>query len=695
MSTGDENPADYNATSRDVIIGDRTNSSLANRLLCDFAALHHQLGHVQEATLKETSQRLVTLMKNGMDGVNCLSGKGEFVEISNASSVVASDDDAVNFVNAIIVEAMLSPVEGMASKDIKEDTSKYSGKAGSVTNSATDEDEKGVLDHASRPDEYDVWIPDDQKRFGNTRFYDFVRKCIDDEVVTITSPSSARVKATILAMGRTKTVENSTHPARFMRRRDDGSWTVLDDQESAEFVLCFVVDTLISKRTVSTFAPAGDLKSLIPSIGMADLSQFQDFSKPSTTPVQEPTEFDVLFGRGGMTNSHTGNKRFRDIISLHRPDYVRAPKIQKPFVAKRIVAAIRGGDPPGRFMKRNPTDLMWYDVGNRHAAEKTSQALRERYQAEKNSMTAGTSEADVRKRLLEQALNEARATCIRLSNDGGSQFGTCLDPNTFKLLVPTESRIEALDGVGLNLADESSVSTSRIKDNEVNRSDGKKSPGGAALHHDLNGETVFDTRVPSDPSLLVGPVDENGDIVVTENDILCGRGGLTNHHKGNKRFRDVVALHRADYVRAVKIHKPNVARMIVKAIRNSDPPGRFLRKDATTNRWVEIGDRRAAEKASQALREKPQDERANGREITPEETESNSQDDVVVDGNVDGDVTTANDADVLNKEAENGSSKLSGMNGEKHDLVQTRSKRVNTDVPVDESGKVSKIRCDT
>ena len=93
----------------------------------------------------------------------------------------------------------------------------------------------------------------------------------------------------------------------------------------------------------------------------------------------------------------------------------------------------------------------------------------------------------------------------------------------------------------------------------------------------------------------------------------------------------------------------------------------------------------------QELREKPQDhERATGREVTPpEEIGSNSQDDVVVDGNVDGDVTTANDADVLNKEAKNGCSKLSGMNWEKHDLVQMRSKRVSTDLAVDELGKVS------
>ena len=100
-----------------------------------------------------------------------------------------------------------------------------------------------------------------------------------------------------------------------------------------------------------------------------------------------------------------------------------------------------------------------------------------------------------------------------------------------------------------------------------------------------------------------------GNILVTDYDILCGRGGLTNHHKGNKRFRDIVALHRPDYVRAPKIQKPSVARVIVRAIRNGDPPGRFLKKDEKTGRWYEIGDKKAAEKTSQALREKTNDER--------------------------------------------------------------------------------------
>jgi hypothetical protein len=92
---------------------------------------------------------------------------------------------------------------------------------------------------------------------------------------------------------------------------------------------------------------------------------------------------------------------------------------------------------------------------------------------------------------------------------------------------------------------------------------------------------------------------------------------LTNHHKGNKRFRDVVALHRPDYVRAPKIQKPSVARVIVRAIRNGDPPGRFIKRDNKTGLWYDIGDKRAAEKTSQALREKTSEERTKEAGLSP------------------------------------------------------------------------------
>ena len=50
----------------------------------------------------------------------------------------------------------------------------------------------------------------------------------------------------------------------------------------------------------------------------------------------------------GLTNSWSGNVFYRDVIALHRPDYIRAIKMDKPAVARKIVRSIRMGKPPGR-----------------------------------------------------------------------------------------------------------------------------------------------------------------------------------------------------------------------------------------------------------------------------------------------------------------------------------------------------------
>ncbi|KAL7466959.1 hypothetical protein ACHAXS_008458 [Conticribra weissflogii] len=147
------------------------------------------------------------------------------------------------------------------------------------------------------------------------------------------------------------------------------------------------------------------------------------------------------------------------------------------------------------------------------------------------------------------------------------------------------------------------------------------------------------------------------------NDILCGRGGGTNAHPGNVKFRKLVATHKLRYLAASKSDKPAVARDVVKEWRAMDPPGRFLAKmevgedgmpvvgggrdrdnenddedDCKTNQndnhgnsnnsnnnnnnnhnnnnnnggssgntttlWYDVGDKKAREKASQCLRER-------------------------------------------------------------------------------------------
>jgi hypothetical protein len=115
--------------------------------------------------------------------------------------------------------------------------------------------------------------------------------------------------------------------------------------------------------------------------------------------------------------------------------------------------------------------------------------------------------------------------------------------------------------------------------------------------------------------------DDHIDQLVTkpgENDVLCGRGGGTNNHCGNIKFRALVNEHKLRYLAASKVEKPKVAREVVKQWRSQDPPGRFLaRKDdsrkgpgsvkAEGNIWSDVGDKKAREKASQCLRERTPD----------------------------------------------------------------------------------------
>ena len=86
-------------------------------------------------------------------------------------------------------------------------------------------------------------------------------------------------------------------------------------------------------------------------------------------------------------------------------------------------------------------------------------------------------------------------------------------------------------------------------------------------------------------------------------DVLCGRGGGSNNHIGNSHWRMLVAANKQLYITLPKRQKMLLSRSIVNAVRSQNPPGRFLQKDSKTNKWYDVGDQKAQEKTSQALRE--------------------------------------------------------------------------------------------
>lgn len=287
------------------------------------------------------------------------------------------------------------------------------------------------------------------------------------------------------------------------------SWTVLNAPEAAEFAVTFVFEVFLEK----------ELRLIPDAQGDADSENALSLASPSKTPVPEATDNDVLFGRGGMTNSHPGNRRFRDIIALHRPDYIRAVKMDKPAVARKIVRSIRMGHPRGRFLKKGE-DGHWYDVGDRTAAEKTSQGLRERSNAEKRQRSALREALRIRKQDLEESdepvgdgsaksggsreVEPPAAKKAKTSDVAGTEAISGGSPAAAPSAMPT-----TLNYVGTNLPVPLSLNMAQI----VAANSNKKKEAGSTKHKTASTELNTEGLPPN-------AVDEEGNILVTDYDIL-------------------------------------------------------------------------------------------------------------------------------------------------------------------------------
>eukprot|EP00934_Nitzschia_sp_Nitz4_P008301 Nitzschia sp. Nitz4//scaffold1_size375055//282622//283975//NITZ4_000308-RA/size375055-augustus-gene-0.724-mRNA-1//-1//CDS//3329541141//8291//frame0 len=87
------------------------------------------------------------------------------------------------------------------------------------------------------------------------------------------------------------------------------------------------------------------------------------------------------------------------------------------------------------------------------------------------------------------------------------------------------------------------------------------------------------------------------------NDVLMGRGGKNNQHSGNETLRGFARQHSQAYSCASKKEKSDISRELVRLMRELEPAARFLKYDADTNKWEDVGDDVAREKTSQVLRD--------------------------------------------------------------------------------------------
>lgn len=95
----------------------------------------------------------------------------------------------------------------------------------------------------------------------------------------------------------------------------------------------------------------------------------------------QPHYHDVLFGRGGGINKHLGNVKWRELVAADHWRYMAWAPISTPsekkLIISSIVSAVRNRNPPGRFLQKNSKTQVWFDVGDKKAKEKTSQAFRD------------------------------------------------------------------------------------------------------------------------------------------------------------------------------------------------------------------------------------------------------------------------------------------------------------------------------
>ena len=320
---------------RDVILGDGSAGHKTNLLLQDMIRLHRLLWMLHEKPIPTMAQeiqpmvdRIVDMVKNGksfeLAGLKdvpkpFMKSAGRFFGKDSVTGGWKVLDDSE--INAIMIEVVL---EEFKVNDLGVLTdSPYSDLKDWITKNPV----MPAMDFL--PEAKDaILLPVEQEadkmyetQQGNKTLFHLASQL----VTSSTNNPDKRVEAALNIMrGLDETLESmgsgdtmsqlatTTMKARFLIRslREDRSvaWHLMDSASAAEFTVIFVFEVFLEKEihcTDKAYALRASGDALISGGAMDDLYDDNDaMSKPSTVPIAEPTDHDVLFGRGGMTNRY-------------------------------------------------------------------------------------------------------------------------------------------------------------------------------------------------------------------------------------------------------------------------------------------------------------------------------------------------------------------------------------------------------
>lgn len=122
------------------------------------------------------------------------------------------------------------------------------------------------------------------------------------------------------------------------------------------------------------------------------------------------------------------------------------------------------------------------------------------------------------------------------------------------------------------------------------------------LSPSYDNETTIDTSSPINTILFASSGQRQYIDRLQDHDILCGRGGKSNHHPGNQRYRRFILDMKKKYKNVGrKGAKTDLSIAIVNRIYAYG--GRFLRYDDNKEKYYNLTQSEARKKTSQALRE--------------------------------------------------------------------------------------------
>jgi hypothetical protein len=323
-------------TDRDVILGEGSAGHKANFLLEDMIRLHRILWTLhnkpkptEAAEIQPMVERIISIIQNGksfeLAGLKdvpkpFMRSQGRFLgkDPTTGAWNILSDQEVNTIISDVILDEFKIDDLGLMTDSPYSDLKEWIAKSPLVPAVEFLPEAKDA-----------ILLPVDQEadkmyetQQGNKTLFHLASQLVTSH----TNNPEKRVEAAISIMrGLDETLESmgtgdtmtklatTTLKVRFLVRtlRDDRSvaWHLMDPATAAEFTLIFVFEVFLEKEIhcVDTDKAYPFAASALSADGVALEDLYDDqaaTSKPSLVPIQEPTDHDVLFGRGGMTNRY-------------------------------------------------------------------------------------------------------------------------------------------------------------------------------------------------------------------------------------------------------------------------------------------------------------------------------------------------------------------------------------------------------